>query len=486
MTSSGMDEDAPGSMEESTNSDTQENPGDDTPARSAGSSENGDEHPSTRGGSRIQPDVNTNRSESLTEAADSMFADSDPIFADKNLLQISHVPQTNRIVGREEEIARVGRALADATRGNEPENILIHGRTGTGKSLAVKYVTQLTKVKAQEKSAGPSIGAAYIDCKTAKTETKFAQMLGSVLNDPSKTDVEFPDHGLGYDTYIQRIWTVLDVMYDVAIVILDEIDKHKHGDSVLSTLSRAGEDEHITECNIGLVIISNRSQWVKRLEQRTGSGLQAETMVFSAYDEQQLTEIMDCRRDAFQDGVLTDDVIPLVAEYAAQEHGDARRALDILRNAGKLCRDEDDSCVTTEHVHNAADYAEKGEVQDHISDEPPQSRLSLLALALLCQETDEVAFTNDQIHRVYTGLAEKSSFDPLSQRRVIAILDELTFFEIIYTKKDSGGYPRGSVALRTLVYSPNIVESVVCESRPEFTESRDHVRNAIFDYLVEE
>lgn len=437
------------------------------------------------GASRIKPDAQT-PSDALTEAADEMFADSDPVFANKNLLQISHVPQTDRIVGRDEEISRIGRALADATRGNEPENILIHGRTGTGKSLAAKYVTQLTKVKGQSKSSGPRIGAAYVDCKTAKTETKFAQILGDVLNNPSETGVNMPDTGLGYDTYIQRIWTILDALYDVAIVILDEIDKHKHSDSILSTLSRAGEDEHITQCNIGLVIISNRSQWVNRLEQRTGSGLQAETMVFSAYNQAQLTEIMNCRKDAFHDGVLDDGVIPLVAEYAAKEHGDARRALDILRNAGKLGRDGGDPRVTTEHVHSAADFAEKGEVEDHIGDEPPQSQLTLLSLALLSQETDGMAFTNDQIHRVYAGLADHTSLDTLSQRRVIAILDELTFFEIIHTKKGTGGYQRGSIALRRLVYSPEIVDEVICASRSEFSDSRDTVRKALLDYLVEE
>lgn len=440
----------------------------------------------TSGGTEIDME-SADENEYLDELTDELFPDTDPIFANKSLLQISHIPDSNRIVGREKQISQVGNALADATRGEEPENLLIHGRTGTGKSLVSKYVTQLTQYKVDKsEDANITIGAAYIDCKTAKTEAKFAQVLGDVLNEREQTNITFPDHGLGYDTYMQRVWDVLDQLYDVAIIILDEIDKHKDSDSILASLSRAGEDEHITQCNLGLIIISNKSQWANRIEQRTDSGLQVEELVFSAYDEAQLAEIMRYRQDAFHDGVLNDDVIPLVAEYAAEEHGDARRALDILRNAGKLARKDDHSEVTVDHVHQAADHAEKEEVQDHLADEPKQSQMSLLALALLTQKTDDLGFTNDQIYRVYNALAERDSdANVLSERRIIDILDELTFLEIIQTEKSSGGYQRGSIALRRPVYDPKIIDEVICENEPDLVDPRNEVARGIYDYLIE-
>jgi cell division control protein 6 len=429
--------------------------------------------------------VSDDEAEALDRRTAELFPDEDPIFATKELLQISHIPDSERIVGRDTEITTVADRIGAATYGGDPENLLIQGRTGAGKSLVAKHVTRLTKWKTDRDDNGPSIGTAYIDCKNAKTEAKLGQVLGEVLNNPEKTQLTFPDHGLSPDTYFQRLWKVMDQLYDVIIIILDEIDKHRDDDGVLSRLSRAAEDEH-TGCNIGLIVISNKSQWVKRLEQRTDSGFQEEKLVFPAYDEEQLTGIMEHRRDAFKDNVLTDGVIPLAAEYAAEEHGDARRALDILRNAGKLARDQNATHVREEHVYHAADYAEKDEVDNLVGDEPPQSLTTLYALALLSQyDSGNQVFSIDQIYRVYRGISDQMDHSTLSQRRVHDILEELAFYEIIRTQKDSGGWQRGQIAMHRLVYTPSVVEEVVCENYPSIAEVSDQITSNIFDYLHE-
>lgn len=449
-------------------------------------SEDGTTRPGGDAGAEINVESELSTNDQMSKHADEVFPEENPIFANKNLLQISYVPDGSRIVGRDKEIKRVAEALAGATRGEEPDNLLIHGRTGTGKSLVAKYVSQLTQYKVKNTpDLDVTIGAAYIDCKTAQSETKFAQVLGKILNEEEETGIEFPDHGLGFDTYIQRAWEVMDELYDVVLVILDEMDKHKHSDSVLSTLSRAGEDQHITQCKLGLVVISNKSQWVKRLEQRTGSGLQVEPMVFSAYDEEQLTEIIEHRRDAFHDGILDDDVIPLVAEYAAKEHGDARRALDILRNAGVRARKTGSDMVTGTHVEEAADYAEYEEANDHIADEPLQSHITLLALAMLAKKQDKLEFSNKQIYQVYNALASEVDDEKvLSLRRIRDILDELDFYEVVRTTEKSGGYQRGSIVVRQPVYSPEIVERIVIENRPRLEEPHKIVEESFYDHLI--
>lgn len=426
--------------------------------------------------------VNEEQAEQLDERTGELFPEGDPIFDRKELLQIAHVPDSERIVGRDDEIKTVANRLAPATYGGDPENLLIQGRTGAGKSLVAKYVTRLSKWKGDRDDEDVSVGTAYIDCKNAKTEAKLGQLLGEVLNDEERTDLTFPDHGLSPDTYFHRLWKVLDEMYDVVIIILDEIDKHKDDDDILARLSRAGEDEH-TSCNIGLIVISNKSQWVKRLEQRTDSGFQEEELVFPPYDKDQLTDIMNHRRDAFKEGVLDDGVIELAADYAAEEHGDARRALDILRNAGKIARDEDAETVLPEHVEEAADYAEKDELDSLIGDLPPQSLAALLSMSLLTQHGNDTSFSTDTIYDLYVGITEQTELNTLSQRRVHDILDELAFYEIIRRKTDSGGWQRGKVAWHRLVYTPEVVEEVACENHAPLEEVKSEVTENIFDYL---
>lgn len=67
---------------------------------------------------------------------------------------------------------------------------------------------------------------------------------------------------------------------------------------------------------------------------------------------------MDHRRDAFREDVLADDVVPLTAAFAAQEHGDAWKAIEILRHAGELAERQGDDQVTESHVRDAQERAE--------------------------------------------------------------------------------------------------------------------------------
>jgi len=290
----------------------------------------------------------------LTEEAKSLFPDEEhPIFANKKLLQISHLPDSNRIVGRQEQIEEVSNLLFNAIQGGDPENLLIDGRTGIGKSLVVKHVIRLLKWRGDNMEDGPSIGTAYIDCKEDNTETQTAISLGEILNEPAKTDVSIPETGLARTRYFKRLWKIIDQLYDVVFIILDEIDKHQHDENLLATLSRAGEDEKI-DAKVGIICITNKSQWVGRLETMSVSSFQQHRISFSAYDANDLRDIMNHRKDAFQEGVLTDDAIPLASAFAAQEHGDARRALDILREAGIIAFRNGDSQVTEDHIREAS------------------------------------------------------------------------------------------------------------------------------------
>lgn len=148
-----------------------------------------------------------------------LFTREDPIFRDKEILEINHVPDEDRIVGRDDQIANLANAVNPALFGQSPSNVLIYGKTGTGKSLIAKYVTNRLVPTASEE--GVEVAQAYVDCSQDSTETQAVQTIASTLNRPEETAVGIPDKGISTATYYKRLWEILDTLYDVVLIILD-------------------------------------------------------------------------------------------------------------------------------------------------------------------------------------------------------------------------------------------------------------------------
>ena len=120
----------------------------------------------------------------------SFFGGPDPIFANKDLLRVQHLPEGDRIIGRNEELTKLANAIKDARYGQTPNNVLIYGKTGTGKSLCSKYITNDLVESASENEV--NIGVAYVDCFQDSTETQAVRSIASSLNDPDETGVTVP------------------------------------------------------------------------------------------------------------------------------------------------------------------------------------------------------------------------------------------------------------------------------------------------------
>jgi len=87
---------------------------------------------------------------------------------------------------------------------------------------------------------------------------------------------------------------------------------------------------------ISLTTITNYADFMKDLNSRAQSSYNPDDIFFDDYDANQLRSILRNRQDAFKPDSLADDVVPLVAAFGSQTHGDARKAIDLLRWAGEL------------------------------------------------------------------------------------------------------------------------------------------------------
>jgi cell division control protein 6 len=389
-------------------------------------------------------------------------ADRPSIFIRKELLKVGHVPKSTRIVGRDSEIESVAAELRPIVRGDPPNNVMIYGKTGTGKSLVARHVSE--RARRAAKSQDVAVGTVYVDCAQHNTQTRVARKITRSLNAPAQTKLDIPRAGIGSGEYYDYLWEILDVWYDTVIITLDEVDR-LDDDAILMQLSRARESGK-ADCHLGIIAISNKIEYRDRLNERVKSSLREEEFVFQPYDANQLREIMNHRRDAFHDGVLTDDVIPLTAAFAAQEHGDARKAIEILRHAGELAERENIERVLDEHVRNAQEWAEVDRFEELLRGSTTQVKIILYALALLTEDNREDEFSTSHIYNRYTHTATKLDTTVLSEHRVYELLREQAFLGVIESTRTGGGRGQGSYLEHRLIQDTDIVlKSVLRDSR---------------------
>jgi len=395
--------------------------------------------------------------------SDDLFTREDPIFVQKELLEINHLPDEGRIVGRDEEIQNLANAVNPAIFGQSPSNVLIYGKTGTGKSLCAKHVSR--RLVSTAHNEGVAATFAYVDCAQDSTETQAVQTIASSLNDESRTGIKVPDKGIATSTYYKRFWAILDDLYDVVLIILDEIDKLED-DDILMQLSRAGEAGKIDSCKIGVIGISNKIKYKEeQLNERVKSSLCEREFVFPPYDGPQLNHIMEARKDAFRDGVLEDGVIPKASALAAREHGDARQAIDILRYAGEIAQSRGADRVTEEFVVDARERAETDRFRELIRGSTPHSRYVLQALTVLSlNEDNQDGFRTTEVYDVYKEICRQEGSDTLSLRRVRDLLKEHAFLDIIEQSRRSGGSAEGSYTNHKLLEDPAVVRDVLADT----------------------
>ncbi|MCK5594253.1 MAG: ORC1-type DNA replication protein [Candidatus Aenigmarchaeota archaeon] len=360
------------------------------------------------------------------------YMTSKTLFKDKNSLTIRYTPDT--VPHREEQINLIGGILAPALKGDRPSNIFIYGMTGTGKTLVTQYVTSQLKEIALANNV--TIDVLYVNCKmkrVADTEYRLIAYLASLLGK------KVPPTGLPTDQVYKIFFEALEEKKGVVILVLDEIDAliEKVGDELLYTLTRINQDTDNSKVTI--VGISNNLSFTENMDARVKSSLSDEEMIFPPYNALQIKDILLERAEiAFTDDVITDGVIQKCAALAAQEHGDARRALNLLRVSGELAERQNMTDITLDHVDCAESKIDMDHIIEAVKTQPKQSKILLKTIFMLSEKSSEYIFTGD-VFDLYVTLCDKIGIKPLTQRRISDLIAELDMLSIINTKVISRG-----------------------------------------------
>ena len=154
-------------------------------------------------------------------------------------------------------------------------------------------------------------------------------------------------------------------------------------------------------------------------------------------------------------------MIPLSAAFAASEHGDARKALDILRNAGEIALDRDAETVTDQHVREARSLADINRFRDLLQGQPTQAKAAIFALADLASQRKDSKIESSDIYTRYCELTGRLDMNQLSQRRVYDLLQEQAFLDILGQEFEGRGRARGSVMKFYLLEEPETVRAAI-------------------------
>ena len=216
------------------------------------------------------------------------------------------------------------------------------------------------------------------------------------------------------------------------MLILDEVDYaiKKISDNFLYNLIRLNSE--LSKAQISIIGISNDLTFLDNIDPRVRSSLSEEEIVFPPYNALQLQDILrDRAGHAFKENVVENGVIEKCAAYAAREHGDARRALDLLRIAGELVEREGVKKITQGHIDKANEKIEKDKILDIVETEPKQFHLVLESIIELIELKKLPQIFTGDIYNHYKLLCEKTSNEILTQRRVGDIIAEFDMLGII-------------------------------------------------------
>ena len=372
------------------------------------------------------------------------------IIKNREILHFTYIPNT--ILHRNSEQEQVTQSLLPILKQSRPSNLLVYGKPGTGKTLVVKKV--LSKIQERVGKSNFPIKLVY---SNSKNETTLYGLLVSLGRQLGLNEKELPTTGLAISEVFKRLLNKITNEKLNAVFVIDEIDYLaqlvvKTGKDILYQLTRA--NEQLDAGSLTMVGISNDLTFKEKLDPRVISSLGEEEIVFTNYNVEQIKKILEERiNESFIEDAVEEPALNLCAALAGGEHGDARRAIDLLRVAGELAERQQSEKVNIEHVREASQKIEENKEEASLKSYPLHEKLVILSIM------KANGSSTGEIYTQYKTLCKTVGKDELTQRRITQMLSEIELSGII-----SGRLIHQGIHGRTKKYKLTVSSEIIKKS----------------------
>lgn len=308
--------------------------------------------------------------------------------------------------------------------------VSVYGRSGAGKSVIVKFVCENLE----------EISYVFVNLRQAKTVFGAANLILAELGQPNLKSAQ--GINLAVEKIGDAIKSVLKKDRNLFVLVLDEYDvifydkRGRPSDFLykLIVLEEKLRQNGLLLCIIG---ISNNVLSDYDLDDRVRSRIGSSEVFFEPYSKSDVLGILEEKASKAFSEKIDDKVLEHCANLSSSEHGDARRAIDLLRVAAELANTKGEK-IAISHVEAASEELQKDRVSKVLSTGSFHLIQVFIALARLTYLTDEPWQSTSLIYKQYRRITEKEK-KPLSYRRISELLNELENTGLTVSQTSSKG-----------------------------------------------
>lgn len=367
------------------------------------------------------------------------------VFSNKSYLDNLSVP--NSIIGREDESKKLVNYLLSYEKGLVVPLISIYGRSGSGKSTIVQFVCE-----------NLDLDFCYVDLRKSKTVFGCVNLILSELGHPNLKNAQ------GINTAFSILEKLLLEKYDKSnnslfVLCLDEFDtlfydkRGKPSDFIYKLLVLVEKFREISK-HLCIITISNKILSEFDFDDRVVSRIGSSEINFNSYLENDVLKIIRNRAKKSFTQKIDEDVLKYCAKISSEEHGDARRAIDLLRTSGEIAGMEKKK-LSNHHIDMAIKQLQKNQTTTVISGGSYHFRLACAALVRITYLSDDAWHSTSELYKQYQKVISKDSHQ-ISYRRFSEMLVELVNSGIAVSQTISKGR-RGYGSQFKLTVDPEII-----------------------------